>query len=488
MKRFGMIGKSILLGLGAAALLLSACQRTPEKPVVIQKDMEQMLEMAMATPAPAAAEAAATTGLYAQLGAPTQYAASISAYDGKLRIDGTANVLLPAVEAIPTVRVNKRLFTQAEADRYREALLGGATLYAMPEYSISKAEAEERLLRFYGMRDGSIPLDLDGEDPQDTEKLRSLIEMYEELVRTLPDEAVPVPASTALQPMERAFNPGAQGIEGTAEVGGKEAYFYLNNGFFNENNVVFTYNAAGARTHDPYQALWSQMDEAMRADFGECALPQAEAERIGGALLAAMGITGMTLDAIEPAGRVKDAGIALAPGQTPSTEILGRGYALDYTRVVDGVALTRTRHTGTHSKDEGAAIPWQYEKLHLTVAEDGSIAFLQYTSPYALAETVTAQTAMLPFSEIVSVFEKMAPLPYSYMQSAEREHIRHFTLTEVRLGLMRVTEKNRRDVALLIPVWDFMADYEDGGGQINHSVVLTINAIDGTVIDRDMGY
>ena len=48
MKRF----LSLLAILALLAGLLSACQKTPERPVVVQKDMEQLIEMAMATPAP----------------------------------------------------------------------------------------------------------------------------------------------------------------------------------------------------------------------------------------------------------------------------------------------------------------------------------------------------------------------------------------------------------------------------------------------------
>ena len=69
---------------------------------------------------------------------------------------------------------------------------------------------------------------------------------------------------------------------------------------------------------------------------------------------------------------------------------------------------------------------------------------------------------------------------------------------DVTLRLMRVRDKDNVTEGRLIPVWDFWAldkahavdrsyskyVYEDG----YERVVLTINALDGTIIDRDLGY
>jgi hypothetical protein len=72
------------------------------------------------------------------------------------------------------------------------------------------------------------------------------------------------------------------------------------------------------------------------------------------------------------------------------------------------------------------------------------------------------------------------------------------TVTEARLGLMRVIEQNNTKQGLLIPVWDFFGsttqtvvqdgkEYVDTYKSATRSL-LTINAIDGAVIDRQQGY
>ena len=66
----------------------------------------------------------------------------------------------------------------------------------------------------------------------------------------------------------------------------------------------------------------------------------------------------------------------------------------------------------------------------------------------------------------------------------------------IKFGLTRITEASKRDSGLLVPVWDFFGtstqiievdgqtkEYPDGPIPI-----LTINAIDGSVINRSLGY
>ena len=137
---------------------------------------------------------------------------------------------------------------------------------------------------------------------------------------------------------------------------------------------------------------------------------------------------------------------------------------------------------------EDCALPWKYERISVTVREDGTVVYLQYTSPYELAETVAQETKLLPFSEIQSVFESLATVPYRHIKDGGDASNRHYTLTEVRLGLMRITEVNKRDAGRLIPVWDFIAEYTSAGDQPKSGVVLTIHAMDGSIIERKMGY
>lgn len=56
----------------------------------------------------------------------------------------------------------------------------------------------------------------------------------------------------------------------------------------------------------------------------------------------------------------------------------------------------------------------------------------------------------------------------------------HYAVSKITLGYMRVRSMNAPDTYELIPVWDFFEGEFDS--------LLTVNAIDGTIIDRDYGY
>jgi len=74
----------------------------------------------------------------------------------------------------------------------------------------------------------------------------------------------------------------------------------------------------------------------------------------------------------------------------------------------------------------------------------------------------------------------------TWTASADEKNI--ITIKHVVLGLMRVRMKENEYVYM--PVWDFIGDWETNGDVgFHHNVsFLTLNAVDGSVIDRAKGY
>ena len=102
----------------------------------------------------------------------------------------------------------------------------------------------------------------------------------------------------------------------------------------------------------------------------------------------------------------------------------------------------------------------------------------------------------MPFEEIQQIFREMIQKKYSDFAQAGIDM--KFQVEEIRLGYMRVMEKGNPTEGTMVPVWDFL-----GTRTMNHTnsdepytetfggpfeSFLTINAMDGTVIDRDLGY
>ena len=168
-----------------------------------------------------------------------------------------------------------------------------------------------------------------------------------------------------------------------------------------------------------------------------------------------------------------------------------KAYRLQYVRTVSGVPVTYT-DTECAGGEEMHSF-WYYERITFII-DDRGIAELQWYAPYRILGTVVDNASMLPFPQIGDVFENKIVAVHSWLDVAQLD----INITEARLGLMRVTEQDNIDQGLLIPVWDFFGtftQYTEQDGKRYTSFfkgtarsLLTVNAIDGAVIDRYTGY
>ncbi len=473
--------KRILAGLMTAVILavLAGCQQTPIDPVVVQKDMEQMIEKAQETPE--ASETQQET-LAQRLDAPERLELNLTDNKGRLEVHVNADVVIPEAGAVATARVDKQAFSQETADKLMEQLLEGQTLYELDGYlQQTKAEIQERLVELYAMQAGTIPADVDG-------SVEENIETEEKQLAAAPEERICVPAQTTLHKRDMGDMPGEpyDYIEGVAELNGAPAYFAVENRMdWNEINVTF-YRDMNSRRY--YMSLGElkgklQVDER-QLDMGiDVAAAQAKADT----LVKGLAQSDMVCACVEPA---VSFGAEPAMPEGVSLADVPAAWIVRYVRALNGVPITYTRETGSNlESEENYAPAWQYEAI--TVIIDGTgIREFNWNSPYSEPEVVTSDTNLLPFTEIKQVFEKMVLINYSAYESKLQIEV-----DRVQLGLMRVTNSEKRDSGVLIPVWDFFGSITvipDEGepylfGRVDDSL-LTINAIDGSVIDRGLGY
>ena len=102
---------------------------------------------------------------------------------------------------------------------------------------------------------------------------------------------------------------------------------------------------------------------------------------------------------------------------------------------------------------------------------------------------------MMDFNDVMDIFNKMIVVTNAYLSDDMSKTI---NVDRIELGLMRITDPATRSSGLVIPVWDFFGDVSIAwkDGEISYSEldddpldsVLTINAIDGTLVDRNIGY
>ena len=129
------------------------------------------------------------------------------------------------------------------------------------------------------------------------------------------------------------------------------------------------------------------------------------------------------------------------------------------------------------------------EESLCVIIDDEGIQDLYWYQPYDIVDTLQEDCSLLPFDSIMQVARSILPLT---LVSYEREGTgAKARITDIRLGYLRVMQPDQPDTLTLIPVWDFYGTVTFIGGYVQNWAChswLTINAIDGTVIDRQYGY
>lgn len=165
-------------------------------------------------------------------------------------------------------------------------------------------------------------------------------------------------------------------------------------------------------------------------------------------------------------------------------------YVLRYTRELEGVQLTQSSGAkfvvGADSGNPNRKQMWPGESIEIRINDRGIVGF-QYNAPLEITETVVEGTSLKTFDEVKGTFEQMLP-----MLLAEEDFEVTAKVDRVRLSYSRISEKDSFDTGLVVPVWSFEGEtqaYFNGYPMYDRKgTLMAINAIDGSVIDADLGY
>ena len=480
---------SLLLLACLALGLLTGCQKTPDTPVVIQKDQEQMLQTAQ--------HGRDNSALLAALEVPERFTGDWTGVNDFVHVTADAEIVLPNADKIPTGSIGRRDFTQEDANNLMRVLLKGNTLYE--ELGMTKQQALERLEQLQAMQRGEIPVDLDG----GYDALPGAIERCAEYARTAPDGDERVPAETGF--VSRSEN--LEEIRGWTEVDGKVMHFFVQNvsGFLDHASAfVDGYGDSNFSSAVAISLIQNELPEPLTVDF-----PLEDAIRQGDALMEELGFEQLVCDEAYPVLFTRSMPTAVSIDETddaPSEEnwksyILATGYELQYVRCVNGFPISWTPiRGGATPENESYSGAWHYEVITLDYTKDGLVYFY-WESPHTEPVLQVEDTQLMPFDQIADIFAKMIMVKNSDVQVANERNgfdtVRNYDITKVKLGLMRIKAKDSFDEGLLVPVWDFWGEerwesdsplVQEISGEEPSKIILTINAIDGSMIDRELGY
>ena len=190
------------------------------------------------------------------------------------------------------------------------------------------------------------------------------------------------------------------------------------------------------------------------------------------------------------------------------TLALGDASVAIFTKTYGNVAVNYIREYASRvNKSESYDLDWSTEYLFVPVSRWGIASFV-WESVSDSGKVLNENVALLPFSDIQAQARKAfsyVSLPDIFTSSTKLAS--RAIVTEIRLGMMVVKTQDSASGYMAIPVWDFYGYWYDRyesearSGWVldeNNEVcrdyypgatsLLTLSAIDGSIIDRGAGY
>lgn len=491
-----------LIILTMCIVLLVSCQATPDKPVVVQKDMEQMIEKAALFNTETGKP---VLSLKERLGIPDKLVFESS--EDKLSISVNASVTIPETDKMPIYNVKSAVFSQEMVDKYWDELVGDQQMWEINQQP-TKTDIEQMIIN-----QKMFLADTEQEGNNDSIKaLNERIVELERLYKNAPETTEVMPAKSQLKeevnwdPIfgtidSRYMGTFASSVKSQAEMVNEYCYFSVRNPWTGPQGSIES-DIGSAVLRWETSVLSNNYFKTMQFDedieFNESVkkylkLSPNEARKKVEDLLKKTG----------------------TPMQIYSIELISDGneyegkpaqhYAYRFTcaRVVDGLPVA-SKVTGVDwllPPDQyiprppklSYSIPWHFESMSLRLDDQGFFEIV-WSAPLEILSTEVEDCNLLAFEDIKAVFEKM--MYVSYEPNIQDGYTMTCEVCDVRLELMRIRKQDSdktRPEGLLIPVWNFYgtAYITDGDNPFYNGFkvcLLNINAIDGSVIDVVSGY
>lgn len=154
-----------------------------------------------------------------------------------------------------------------------------------------------------------------------------------------------------------------------------------------------------------------------------------------------------------------------------------------FVRTINGVKLFNKGFKFVEDDAAHVKKVWPKECIIVKINDDGIVGF-DYNAPIEITETVVDQANMQSFEKVKEVFEKMVLVANASKFDVEKK----MSVKRVMLGYERISEKDSFDTGLLVPAWDFQGSGAGNSMNVYNGSILTINAIDGSIINRELGY
>ena len=504
--------------LALVMLLLTACQRSPESSIVKHKDLDNMI-----------AEAENTESGISDV---EQIAENYDTYQTVIQNDSLhvnvnvdAKVDIPDAEYLSVVRVRQKEVSQEYLDRVRSELLPDITLYDGRALKVQPKAELESLIQIWKQNLADIKADsaLSEEDRQMiAEEYQAYIDGLQQQYENASNEVdvKEYPSDGLLHSLEELCQKYPQDSYYTWQKGlydNGEIYFGISDGSDGHYRSLYIRNSENCGNEVRYTSdshgytwiaggnhgRWKDGDEPTDEEIrytepetyqlkeypdGQLTITQEEAKAEAVRLMNALGFS--EFQCLEE-GRYCE--ITQEPAED-RTLYYQKKYIFTFFRTLDGVPVDNSSGRKFGEEWQGDVYikkEWHGEQIEIQVNDDGVIGF-QHMAPLEIMETVVSQASMKSFDEIKDIFEQMVVVIHAKDPTDFEEGDVKIKINRVVLRYTRISEQDSFDTGLLVPVWDFMGSKTGywglQSGVRKDACILSINAIDGTVIDQDLGY
>lgn len=478
--------------------LLAGCAETPREAIVREKGNESMKNYR---------EDEQKEMLSQKLEVPEIYEYSYQSEDGKYTLNCQAKIQVPDTDTVSVFQVQQLPFEGELIDRITEGFFGDTPVYDGVKYfQMTKDQIMKKLEELKGYQAegnldpyGYIKNQVEGGyegDPDEIYSLQEDIDNWEAMYESAPQTT----EKTAVMP-SLGYKPEQGDTEGYFDdrfIGAvemnEEVYRYqLKRGAGDHMNITVNRIENGQSElfwSNPYTMEdSSNMVNLPKQEKAQemAGITQEEAVTLADTYIKRLGLEDFSAKTVKLSLGVEDVEENIVYKKA--------GYLVSYTRDVQGVPVTDESNYGAGLESmESTLSPWGYEKVSFLVNQDG-LQNAEILNLYQIGDKETENVSLKKFSEIAGIFETMMPLQYQGMTDQKNS----FEIHKVTLGYMRIYDPGADNTkGLLVPVWDFFGNWKSEISQNGENYCsvqkddtmsfLTINAIDGTVINRSLGY
>ena len=465
----------------------AACQPTPEETVVVKKDFpEEVMN-------PEEHRSDETFIYESGYLVPEEIDEAFQSENSDLKVRIESDVVVPDATTFPVILIKNRLLSQEEADKIIFSLVEDAQLYEVKEKD--RQDFSDDITYFKGIlatikaKETKTHL-----DEVRIEKYQKVIKVFESDMKEAPEKIERLAATTEL--IQSATETNHKYIRLEADKGKTESaklYVDLSIGANSSYLEYINLNIAESVKLNEAGNNMNSYDASNLNNPNELEITVDDARIIAQNAADNMGFENYEINTV---------GIAYKDNFIDYEYYYdcAQCYAFYFTPIYEKIPLTYESTQGAYNDFSKG---WMYESLIVCV-DDSGVIYVKLTEPSREENKIQEGAELIEFKEIMDIFRQQILIQGAWNNLVEVKG-RTLYIDEITLGYMKIAVPDNPDEFILTPVWDFFGYEEKEYAEDTYTSLLldennkyrtrefrhsylTINAIDGSVIDRSLGY